>query len=103
MEAGTTSGKCSVLGAGFARDADGLVTVLVFVYEDKGAASRNVQDFEERLANGRSMLTGQPWNEYFPEGEVWNDGRALIARLRTEHPRIWEQMVLSVDSLLWQE
>ena len=103
MEAGTTSEKYSVLGAGVAKDSDGFVTILVLVYEDEGAASRNVQDFEERLANGRSMLTGQPWTEYFPEGEVWNDGRALIARLRTEHPRIWEQMVLSVDSLLWQE
>ena len=103
MEAGTTSEKYSVLGAGVAKDSDGFVTILVFVYEDEGAASRNVQDFEERLANGRSMLTGQPWTEYFPEGEVWNDGRALIARLPTERPRIWEQMVLSVDSLLWQE
>ena len=103
MEAGTTSDKYSVLGAGVAKDADGFVTILVFVYEDEGAASRNVQDFEGRLANGRSMLTGQPWTEYFPEGEVWNDGRALIARLRTEHPRIWEQMVLSVDSLLWHK
>ena len=104
MEAGTTSDRYSVLGAGVARDADGLVAVLVFVYEDEGAASRNVQDFEERLANGRSMLTGQPWTEYFPEGEVWNEGSALIARLHTtEHPRIREQIVLSVDSLLWQE
>ncbi len=103
MEAGTTSGKYSVLGAGVARDSDGFVTILVFVYEDEGAASRKVQDFEERLANGRSMLTGQPWTEYFPESEVWNDGMALITRLRTEHPRIWEQMVMAVDSLLWQE
>ena len=103
MEAGTTSDRYSVLGAGVAKDADGFITILVFVYEDEGAASRNVQDFEERLANGRSMLTGQPWTEYFPEGEVWNDGRALIARLRTEHPRIWEQMVLAVDSLLWHK
>ena len=103
MEAGTTSEKYSVLGAGVTKDSDGFVTILVFVYEDEGAASRKVQDFEERLANGRSMLTGQPWTEYFPEGEVWNDGRVLIVRLRTEHSRIWEQMVLSVDSLLWQE
>ena len=84
MEAGTTSDKYSVLGAGVAKDSDGFVTILVFVYE--GAASRKVQDFEERLANGRSMLTGQPWTEYFPESEVWNEGRALIARLRTERP-----------------
>ena len=62
-----------------------------------------MQDFEERLANGRSIVTGQPWTEYFPVGEVWNDGRALIARLRTEHPRIWENMVLTVDSLLWNK
>ena len=101
MEAGTTSDKYSVLGAGVAKDSDGFVTILVFVYE--GAASRKVQDFEERLANGRSMLTGQPWTEYFPESEVWNEGRALIARLRTERPRIWELMVMAVDSLLWQE
>ena len=101
MEAGTTSDRYSVLGAGVAKDADGFVTILVFVYEDEGAASRNVQDFEERLANGRSMLTGQPWTEYFPEGEVWDEGRALIAMLRTEHPRIWEQIVLTEDSLLW--
>ena len=101
MEAGTTSDRYSVLGAGVAKDADGFVTILVFVYEDEGAASRNVQDFEERLANGRSMLTGQPWTEYFPEGEVWDEGRALIAMLRTEHPRVWEQIVLTEDSLLW--
>ena len=100
---GTTSDKYSVLGAGVAKDSDGFVTILVFVYEDEGAASRKVQDFEERLANGRSMLTGQPWTEYFPESEVWNEGRALIARLRTERPRIWELMVMAVDSLLWQE
>ena len=103
MEAEDTLGQYSVLGAGVAKDADGFVTILVFVYEDEGAASRNVQDFEERWTNGRSMLTGQPWTDYFPEGEVWNDGRALIARLRTEHPRIWENMVMAVDSLLWHE
>ena len=103
MEAEDTPDQYSVLGAGVAKDSDGFVTILVFVYEDEGAASRKVQGFEERLANGRSMITGQPWTEYFPESEVWNEGRALIARLRTERPRIWERMVTAVDSLLWQE
>ena len=101
MEAEDTPDEFSVLGAGVARDSDGFFTMLVFVYEDADVANRNVQDLEEMLANGQSVATGQPWIEYFPQSEVWNDGRTLIARLRTEHPRIWLHVVFNNENLLW--
>ena len=100
MEAEDAPDEFSVLGAGVARDSDGFLTMLVFVYEDVDAANRNVQDLEEMLANGKSIAAGQPWTEYFPQSEVWSDGRALIARLRTERPRIWLEVVFNNENLL---
>ena len=95
-----TPDEFSALGAGVAKDADGFLTILVFVYEDADVANRNVQGLEEMLANGQSIATGQPWTEYFPQSEVWSDGRALIARLRTERPAIWLQVVFNNENLL---
>ena len=70
MEAEDAPDEFSVLGAGVARDSDGFLTMLVFVYEDVDVANRNVQDLEEMLANGYSFATGRPWTEYFPQSEV---------------------------------
>ena len=100
MEAEDAPDEFSALGAGVAKDADGFVAILVFVYEDEDVANRNVQGLEEMLANGQSIATGQPWIEYFPQSEVWSDGRALIARLRTERPHIWLEVVFNNENLL---
>ncbi len=100
MEAEDTQDYYSALGTGVAKDSDGFLTILVFVYEDEDVANRNVQDLEEMLANGYSFATGQPWTEYFPQSEVWSDGRALIARLRTERPSIWQDIVSNNENLL---
>ena len=100
MEAEDAPDEFSALGAGVARDSDGFVAILVFVYADEDVANRNVPGLEEMLANGQSIATGQPWIEYFPQSEVWSDGRALIARLRTERPAIWLQVVFNNENLL---
>ena len=92
-----------VLGTGVGNDEDGLYAVLVFVYGEEADAERNVPVFEERLATAVSLDSGQIWSDHFPQGDVWNDGRALIAKLRTENPRIWGNMVLGVESLLWHK
>ncbi len=94
----------SVLGAAVGRDTDGFFTALVFIYENEEEAGRNVSVFEELWHNGRlSMQTSKPWTEYFPQGEVWHDGRALVAKLRTDVPTIWLAMVFASDSLLWHK
>ena len=91
------------LGAGVGRDTDGFLTIFVFVYANEEAASRNVAVFEETWNNRLSMRTARPWIEYFPQGEVSNDGRALVAKLRTDYPTIWLSMVLAADNLLWHK
>ena len=88
-----------LLGTGVGHDQDGLFTVLVFVYENGDVAERNVGVIKERLAEWVS-LTGKPWNEVFPEGEVWNEERALIAKLRTQNRLIHLSIVANADSLI---
>ena len=92
--------RFTALGTGVARDADGFHTILIFVYEDEDMAASNLPALKERLANWNSLASNRPWTEHFPQSEVWNDGRALIARLRTDAPRIWVEMVFQRDNLL---
>ena len=91
----------NLLGTGVGNDEKGFYTVLAFIYENEKAAHANVSAFEESLAKGVSMESGQPWSEIFPEGEAWTEDRVLVARLRTESPSIWLNMALALDSLLW--
>ena len=56
-----------------------------------------------RFRTGRSVVNDKTWAEVFPEREVWNEGRALIARLRTESSWYWAGIVFSGDKLLWHE
>ena len=102
-EAEHTLDEYSFLMTGVAKDADGFLTILVFGYEDQEVASRNVPVFEQRLATGVSIASSQPWAEDFTHAEVWNEGKALIARWRTENALIWVRMVNTVDSLLWHK
>ena len=99
--------RYEALGAGVKRDEEGFATVLVFVYENEDLAVRSARVFEERLAAGNDFISGRPWTEYFPQREVWNDGRALITRLSIEKPLIgswiWQTIVHTRDPLLaWE-
>lgn len=96
--------KYILLGTGVGHDEDGLYTLLVFVYENEDVAERNATVFKENLAELHSIHAGGPWTEVFPKSEVWNDGRALIAHLRSESPRIHLSMVVNGESLLiWEQ
>lgn len=92
--------KYRVLGTGVARDSEGLLIILVFVYEGEDAAGHNVQVLQEWLAEGYSIVSGRSYTEHFPRSEVWSDGRALIAKLGTDSPSIWMDMVFNRDPLL---
>ena len=91
----------TLLGTGVGNDEDGLYTILVFVYESEDVARSKVEVFQEWLPEARSVVGGRPWTEFFPASEFWNDGRALVARLRTEHAHIWNSMVFNRENLLW--
>ena len=93
--------KYNVLGAGVGSDEAGPYLCLVFVYGDQGDAERNMSVLKDRLAKGVSEEHDLPWNELFPEAEVWSDGRTLTAKLRTEDPRMWIGILSSRDTILW--
>ena len=99
--------KYILLGTGVGHDEDGFYTVLVFVYENEDVAERNAGVFENNLAKGFSIYSNKRWAELFPHSEVWNQGRTLIAKLRTEsavNRRIYLSMGFNRDSLiLWDE
>ena len=61
-------------------------------------------DDRDTLAEGFSWLSDGPWSELFPHSEVWNEDRTLIAKLRTDRARIYQDLVFSDSSLLyWHE
>ena len=93
--------KYKILGAGVGSDEAGPYLCLVFVYGDQGDAERNMSVLKDRLAKGVSEEHDLPWNELFPEAEVWSDGRTLTAKLRTEDPRMWIGILRSRDTILW--
>ena len=107
--------KYLVLGSGVGKDEEGFLAILVFVFDDEDLASRNVPIFEEIWGSGISFLyrsysdgldSGIRWTEPYPEAEVWNDGRVLIARLRPapELPGYWHHgVVYRADSLVWHK
>ena len=96
--------KYTLVGAGVGHDRDGFYTVPLFVYENEDVAQRNVEAFNKVLAEGYLFYSGKPRTGHFLQSEVWNDGRALIANLRTENPRTWALMVGTGESLLmWDE
>ena len=101
LGAGGADATYTLLGTGVGNDEDGLYTVLVFVYESEDVARSKVEVFQEWLPEARSVVGGRPWTEFFPASEFWNDGRALVARLRTEHAHIWNSMVFNRENLLW--
>ncbi len=101
MEAPDDPDEYAVVGTGIGNDEDGLYTVLVYVYEDEDTATRNVEKLQELLATGRSLVADKPWTEYFPASEVWTEGKALIAKLRTESPLKWLSLVANQENLLW--
>ena len=89
-----------LLGTGVGHDDDGFYTALVFVYENEDVAERNAGVIEERLAEFNSIQFSTPWNEVFPKSEVWNEERALIAKLRTQNRLIHLSIVAYADSLI---
>ena len=92
--------RYNLLGTGVGHNEDGLYTVLVFVYENEDVTEHNVEVLKENLAEGYWISADKPWTEVFPHSEVWNNGRALIAKLRTEDRFVWASMVSEGASLL---
>ncbi|MCH8205576.1 MAG: hypothetical protein IH956_01065 [Chloroflexi bacterium] len=101
-ESGVLS-EYEVLATGVGSDADGLFIAVAIVYGSARTAAADVSMFEEIIDSGSSRLTGQPWRDFFPDAVVWSDGRTLLAKLRTDRPRMWADIIFQRDALFIHE
>ena len=94
------------LGTGVAEDRDGPYMVVVLVHSEEGAAKENVTLLRRRLEEASSLLTPQPWSEFFDAArvEVRSEGRVLQAKLPIlRSPNIWLEFFFQRDPLLLHE
>lgn len=84
-------------------DADGDFIVVVLANQSAGDAIDNATRLDERIQTGASVATGTPWAEYFTASDIAADGTLVVAKLRTERPRIAFDMVYARDALLMHE
>ena len=101
-ENGPLSGY-EVLATGVGRDADGPFIAVAFVYSSSAGAAGDISVFEEVIRSGSSLRGGRQWRDFFPDAEIWSEGRALLAKLRTDRPSMWANPNLRIDSLFVHE
>ncbi len=69
-------------GAG--KDDDGPYMALVLVHDDAKSAKTNVGLLQQRIGEGTSLRTSEPWREFVDEAAIRAEGRVLLAKLRGE-------------------
>lgn len=84
-------------------DADGDFVVVVLANRSEADAIENATRLDARIDGGSSVVTKAPWAEYFTARDVAADGTLVVAKLRTEKPRIAFDMVYTRDTLLMHE
>ena len=89
------------VASGVGRDADGPYVVLVFVHADDEAAAENVGRLRRIVLEGDSFAAKRPWRDLFDVASIEADGPVVTARLPANVGRLWLDVVLGGDSLLW--
>jgi len=86
---------------GIGEDDEGPFMTIVFIYDSPELASSDIAVFEQRIENGVSLCTGEPWWAMVDNMEVWAEGRSLRAKLYGDIASIWFEIVNTRDTLLW--
>jgi hypothetical protein len=75
--------------------------VVAFAYPDAPTAERNASRFAAVIRSGWSFGGQRPWSELFTLDDTRVEGSLVVATLRTRLPRLWYDVVVDHDSLLW--
>lgn len=92
-EAGQLLSPYRTYATGIGKDEEGALMTIVLVYDSSEEASSDVPVFEQRIENGTSVWTGEPWRDRIDSYEIWADGRTLRATLRGEMVSSWLEIV----------
>jgi hypothetical protein len=88
------------LATGVTRDDDGPVLLVALVHADATAAETNAERLHAVVEEGTSLRTDAPWSELLEVEDITAEGNVVTARLRTEDPSLWFEIVVARDSLL---
>jgi hypothetical protein len=93
----------SAIAAGQGVDEEGLFLVIALAHENEADAAENASRLQERIAGATSQVSGQPWADLFADVEARAEGRIMVAVLRGEGARLWDQFLVQADPLLrWE-
>jgi hypothetical protein len=90
------------LATGVGVDEDGWFQVIVLSHAEQLQAQRNADRFEIVLAEGASHVTGEPWREIIAEWTITVDGELTVVALRTDRRRLWFDVAMRPDLVLWR-
>lgn len=81
-------------------DAGTITSLLVLVSADETAAQANIDLMTERLAEGVSEVTGEPYAEFTTVASAETDGRVTIVQIDTERPRFFVDALFRRDPVV---
>jgi hypothetical protein len=93
----------SMLAIGYGQDAEGPFSVLVLLHASGTLAGENLLKLKAKIDTGRSAQTQRAWKDQIGGYEIITDGRALVAKLRTNSRTLLTAVLNTRDSLLVQE
>jgi hypothetical protein len=92
-----------MLAIAYGQDADGPFSVAVLLHSSDALAKENVTKLQSKLDNGKSAQTNQAWKDMITSRDITQDGKLVIAKLRTTRPALLTQAFLTRDSLFVRE
>jgi len=103
-EADDTAPLEGVTAYGFASgpsdDPDQARTLLVLASGSEAAATANAEAFADRVENGTSSATGQPWSDLLRVERIGADGPFVVVELRADNAQVLETDLMRRDSLV---
>lgn len=96
--------RYSAFAIGAGADEDGRYGVLILIHDNADEARENARILENRINEGNSIITGEPWTEMIGRLDVNIDGRVLSATFSGEQARkIWLAWIVHGDTLIAHE
>ncbi|HEX9993273.1 MAG TPA: hypothetical protein VGB14_10130 [Acidimicrobiales bacterium] len=98
--AGPALPRYDALATGVRRDGGGTSLVVAFRYPDAAGAEAGAEALRRVVAEGRSLVTDQPWSAVLRGAEVQAEGRVVVGVFPTDRGELWHQVPLTRDTLL---
>jgi len=95
--------RFETFGSASGEDENGIFAVLVLYHENPEDARSNVALLEQRIAETDSLYDEIPWAEIIATIDIHVEDNLLVAKLYSEHTRLWANWIYGRNPLLLHE